>query len=274
MSNNTFYGDNTRWFIGKVISINDPLELGRVKVRIFGIHSDNTEDIPESDLPWAQTIIPVTEGGSSGLGANVGIKEQSQVFGMFLDGKNSQLPIVMGSIPKYESRDVVKRPQVSIANLTGQTNIEKAYNWFLTKEGGDFTPEQSCGIIGNLLQESGTQGDLNPIAKNPTEGSFGIAQWNPARAAGNRYGALLEFSRENGYNYQSLEAQLAFITHELFTTEKRALQKVRDSKTVEDATLAFEWYERPAGWTLTTPSKSATLRIAYAEDTFEKMEIV
>ena len=66
-SNTPFYGDQTRWFVGRVISINDPLEMGRVKVRIVGIH-DNRE-IRDGDLPWAQVVVPVTEGGSSGLGA-------------------------------------------------------------------------------------------------------------------------------------------------------------------------------------------------------------
>ena len=97
-----YYGDQTRWFIGTVIDINDPLQLGRIKVRIFGIHSENTEDVGDEDLPWAQTIVPITEGGSSGLGANVGIKERAQVFGFFMDGVNSQLPVVLGSLSKIE----------------------------------------------------------------------------------------------------------------------------------------------------------------------------
>ena len=95
-----YYGDQTRWFIGIVTDINDPYGLGRVKVRIFGIHSENVNDIPDKDLPWAQTVVPITEGGSSGTGATVGIQVKAQVFGMFLDGKSSQLPLVLGSIPK------------------------------------------------------------------------------------------------------------------------------------------------------------------------------
>lgn len=270
----SYYGDDTRWFVGRVISVNDPMELGRVRVRIFGIHSGSIEDIPESDLPWAQTIIPVTEGGSSGLGANVGIKEQAQVFGIFLDGKNSQLPLVLGSIPKVESAGTYSAPTTTgqLIEFAGASNAEKAYNWFLSKEGGDFTPEQSAGVVGNLLKESQQGGDLNPLALNSSEGSFGIAQWNPARAAGNRLGKLKEFSRQNNLNYQSLESQLQFITHELFTTEKRALQKLREAKTAEQAALAFEWFERPAGWTRTSRSLSAGDRIAFAEQMLEKME--
>lgn len=94
-----YYGDQTRWFIGDVVDINDPLELGRVRVRIYGLHGD---EIARKDLPWAQIVTPITEGGTTGLGGILGIKENAKAFGIFLDGKNSQLPLVLGSMPKLE----------------------------------------------------------------------------------------------------------------------------------------------------------------------------
>ena len=97
-----YYGDETRWFIGTVLQTHgDPDELGRVKVRIFGIHP---EDIPVEDLPWASVVLPSTEAGTSGFGANVGVKNNAQVWGIFLDGRNSQLPLILGSIPKNEQK--------------------------------------------------------------------------------------------------------------------------------------------------------------------------
>ena len=97
-----FYGDQTRWFVGTVVNINDPLELGRVKIRIYGVHSDNQVDIPDADLPWAQVVTPITEGGVRNLGGILGIKNDAQVFGLFLDGQSSQMPLILGSIPKME----------------------------------------------------------------------------------------------------------------------------------------------------------------------------
>jgi len=97
-----FYGDQTRWFVGTVVNINDPLELGRVKIRIYGIHSDNEIDIPDADLPWAQVVVPITEGGVRNLGGMLGIKDDAQVFGLFLDGQSSQMPLILGSMPKIE----------------------------------------------------------------------------------------------------------------------------------------------------------------------------
>jgi hypothetical protein len=102
---NEFYGDETRWWVGVVESVNDPIKQGRVKVRIYGIHSASSTDIPISALPWAQVLAPVTQGGTSGInGTPVGIQPYAQVFGVFLDGKHSQLPLVLGSIPRVDGQ--------------------------------------------------------------------------------------------------------------------------------------------------------------------------
>lgn len=97
-----FYGDQTRWFVGTVVNINDPLELGRIKVRIYGVHSDDESGISDIDLPWAQVVVPITAGGVRNLGNTLGIKEDAEVFGLFLDGQSSQIPLILGSMPKIE----------------------------------------------------------------------------------------------------------------------------------------------------------------------------
>ena len=63
-----FYGDNMRWWFGIVVNPNDPQMLGRMQVRIYGVHPENVADLESEDLPWAQTLIPTTEGGVSGIG--------------------------------------------------------------------------------------------------------------------------------------------------------------------------------------------------------------
>src|SRR6056300_1498729 len=97
-----FYGDRTRWFIGTVTTINDPLQLGRIKARVDGIHDDTTL-IPDSSLPWAQCLVPITQGGTNEYGNNLGIQVGARVFGVFLDGANSQMPMVIGTLPKFET---------------------------------------------------------------------------------------------------------------------------------------------------------------------------
>ena len=100
---NSFYGDEVRWFIGIVEATNDPLRLGRVRVRIYGIHSFDVNEVPRHALPWAQVVAPITHAGTSGQGGTpTGLKPTAQVFGIFLDGKHSQLPLILGSIPKMD----------------------------------------------------------------------------------------------------------------------------------------------------------------------------
>lgn len=92
-----FYGDQVRWFVGEVVNVkDDPLQLGRAQVRAFGVY----DDIKDADLPWAQIVVPITQGIHEGKGQNLGLLVGTQVFGIFLDGQNSQLPMVIGSIPK------------------------------------------------------------------------------------------------------------------------------------------------------------------------------
>ena len=93
-----YYGDQTRWFLGTVVNnADDPLQIGRVRVRIFGLHDGVEKD---EDLPWAQIVIPTIYGVHEGTGQYLGMLVGTNVFGMFLDGPSSQLPLVVGTIPK------------------------------------------------------------------------------------------------------------------------------------------------------------------------------
>ena len=274
-----FYGDQNRWFVGLVIDIDDPLKLDRVKVRIQGIHTHDTSLIPNSDLPWAQVAIPVTEGGSSGIGANASLKPRAQVFGFFLDGKNSQLPLVLGSIPKIETYanqsgdadnaypSLNKKSELGNIDLDldGNSNIEKAFNFFVSEEGCNYTTEQACGMIGNFCVESGPT--LNPKAVAPSEGSTGIAQWNPAAAAGNRLGKLIEYSATLGLDHLSLGAQLLYTKYELETFSYLGDGPLRKTDNVKDATIVFQdAYERPNKAVAHTNK-----RINYGKEVFDKL---
>ena len=240
-----YYGDNGRWFIGVVVSNKDPLKLDRVKVRIHGIHTSNTKLIPNEDLPWAQVILPVTEGGSSGLGANSALKERAQVYGIFLDGDDSQLPLVVGSIPKIESvvnetsSSVTEKYPSGITNvdfvLDGNSNIEKCVNFFTSPTGGNYSLIQACGIVGNFMVESGVT--VDPKAENKSEGSRGIAQWNPATG---RLDRLIKYSTNIlKLDYLSLEAQLLYTKYELETFPHLGDALLRQANTIKSATEEF-----------------------------------
>jgi len=45
---------------------NDPLKLGRVRLRVMGVHSAKLSDIATKDLPWSEVLNPVNSGGTLG----------------------------------------------------------------------------------------------------------------------------------------------------------------------------------------------------------------
>lgn len=78
---------------------NDPLKLGRVRVRVFGVHSESLDDVPTESLPWAITLMPATSASLSGIGETVAYVEGTLVFLFFQDGASKQQPVILGSAP-------------------------------------------------------------------------------------------------------------------------------------------------------------------------------
>ena len=101
MYDNNYLGKNNFvWFNGVVEDRQDPQKLGRLRVRCVGIHTQDKDILPTSDLPWSQLIHPITSSGISGLGSSPGfIVEGTWVFGYFRDGYAMQEPMVIGSLP-------------------------------------------------------------------------------------------------------------------------------------------------------------------------------
>lgn len=101
MSENYFMGlDGFIWFTGVVEDRNDPDALGRVRVRCLGFHTEDLNDIPTKDLPWATVMHPVTDPSMQGLGNSPSfLVEGSWVVGFFADAREKQQPIIIGSLP-------------------------------------------------------------------------------------------------------------------------------------------------------------------------------
>ena len=92
--------DGFVWFTGVVEDRNDPDQIGRVRVRCLGIHTEDQNSISTSDLPWAHVMHPVTDPSMHGMGSSpTFLVEGSWVVGFFRDGKAAQHPVVMGTLP-------------------------------------------------------------------------------------------------------------------------------------------------------------------------------
>lgn len=101
-----------------------------------------------------------------------------------------------------------------------------------------WSAEQAAGIAGSFMQESG----MDPSARNPTSGAYGIGQW-----LGSRVGDFKAFSGKD-LKGSSLDEQLAFFNHETSKNgkESRAGDLLRGARTAEDAArIHSEAYERP-----------------------------
>ena len=89
---------NPNFWIGVVEDRFDPLKLGRVRVRIMGIHTHDKTMLPTADLPWAYKVQPTTSGAISGIGlAPIGVMEGTWVTIQFID-PDKQMPFVVGSL--------------------------------------------------------------------------------------------------------------------------------------------------------------------------------
>ncbi len=128
----------------------------------------------------------------------------------------------------------------------------------LVAELAPLTPVQAAGIAGNLGGESGLLPDINE--KHPlVEGSRGGFGWE--QATGSRRTALEAWATMKGLDVGSDEANYGFLVNELLTTEAHALDRLRQTTTVEAAVYTFEvLFERPSD-----PQGGLASRVHYAQ---------
>lgn len=96
--------DGFTWFVGVVEDRNDPDQLGRVRVRCVGLHTEDKTQLPTDDLPWAHVMHPITDPSMHGMGNSPSfLVEGGWVIGFFRDAEALQQPIIMGSLPGVPS---------------------------------------------------------------------------------------------------------------------------------------------------------------------------
>ena len=114
---------------------------------------------------------------------------------------------------------------------------DKAYEFFKKK---GWTDEQSAGIVGNLLQENST---LDPNKTNSI-GAHGIAQWLSSDRKENFKNTIGRGTKT--IEQSTFDEQLEFIDWELRNSESKAGNALKNTSSIEDATMVVRnQYERP-----------------------------
>lgn len=224
-----FYGDNPRWFTALVIDARPPegkgLE-GYVRIRIHGVHSPSLKDIPEADLPWAQVLIPTTEGGTSGLGATPRIEAGALVIGLFMDGRMSQVPVVLGSLPVttfktpiQKGTDPIKPDTAGIDDVAAEINLENVEN----ENTGAITESTRESRQQELVKEMLRQGNdvekaISVTARADIRSGMVTGEGQDGFGIDNFKGERLDQLKQFSPDFQNYDTQVKFLSHELNTT--------------------------------------------------------
>ena len=179
MQSNHFMGlDGFVWFTGVVEDRNDPAKLGRVRVRCVGFHTEDLNDIPTKDLPWAHVMHPVTDPSMQGMGNTPSfLLEGTWVMGFFRDAEEKQQPVIMGSLPGVpssvaDSSKGFNDPNSAYPNTkisqsghsTGESDTSR-----LARGGADAEAHQS------LIDRREARVTDIPIATKPNFGADGVS---------------------------------------------------------------------------------------------------
>jgi hypothetical protein len=164
MDKKNFAGkDGFIWWTGIVEDRQDPLKLGRCRVRCLGWHATNKMELPTKNLPWAVPVIPVNS-------ANVYTpNEGDMMFGFFLDGENAQYPVMLGSFPsiplKAPNRQEAFSDPRTDAELSSAPRAPKSKSYRTNGSGVQITEQDKASLYPFNLDEPTT----SRIARNDEE---------------------------------------------------------------------------------------------------------
>jgi hypothetical protein len=192
------------WFTGVVEDREDPLELGRVRVRIFGIHTDDTTKINTADLPWANVMMPVNSASISGVGITpTGLVEGSWVVGFFADGENAQDPIIMGSLPSKSTQELTelkafKDPNANYPRWFNETDVSRNARYSTWKDTPAYTTRYASLVSG---VETATPPKLDTTQLDKSDAYYTRQTWNepePRNGIGGYYPFVHTYETESG----------------------------------------------------------------------------
>ncbi len=219
--------DGFRWWIGQIPPrktwalqwSKKPQAWGnRVRVRIMGYHPQNTSELKDEDLPWAQVIIPATAGtGKAGKNKPIRIAQGDIVIGFFLDGDDAQQPVIFGLIGNSEYV-INKKPPSPFVPFTGFVpEVQPEGKRFTTEEGAEVgTQSQNAQPSARQIDEEKANAIKNETGKDVKTTSNAVGSCVPlaGTSASDEIKAevqngVAEFKGKTGVEKTKLKADLA-----------------------------------------------------------------
>ena len=198
-----YYGNNTKWWVGIVKDKGS--SSATVKVRIFGVHHmEDQTNIPNSDLPEALVVYPVTSSKSGGSAVDHNLTADTWVVGIWADGENFQQPIVLGTIDKTSGSGSATKNGSGGVNIpvtptrlsTAQqrANAKTAFDFLRAKFITEWKKDKDTAniIAASFVGVWSSESNVNPTAFNRAgggskikgqyiSGALGIGQWRASR---------------------------------------------------------------------------------------------
>ena len=178
--------DGFFWWVGEVEDNEDPMALGRVKVRVLGYYTNvrggTTADLPTESLPWATVMQHTSQPGNDQQGESAGqLQPGAIVMGFFMDGESAQMPIVIGVLRIKKSGESKEKKQFAFTGemvepglgVNLQTMHPGAPNASMarTKEEGYNRPKEDNTVV--LPNQKGANGQESAQLGGTGPGSIG-----------------------------------------------------------------------------------------------------
>lgn len=159
------------FFYGVVEDRLDPLKLGRCRVRVVGLHTEDKTQLPTAELPWAYMMMPANNASISGLGwSPTGIVQGTWCIVIFLD-EDRQQPIILGTIggiPQTKSAALMSDASNSVVTTDDDGELSTASGEVITTIIDEISEVTNQGT----LQESGSKYHINAVNTQLESGSY------------------------------------------------------------------------------------------------------
>lgn len=173
----------TNFFRGVVENNKDEKFLGRVQVRIMGVHSDSKADAPTDSLPWCEVIQGTSFGGTlGGVGVSSVLVPGTWVW-IFFENDDFTKPIIFGTM---------------IGQMT-----EEPIDGFVPNEPGVYLKERLKEPDLHPFARSDSTGLINDTCHNHKIKVDGITE-NVENAAGEKWSELPENSTKAKYPHNNV----------------------------------------------------------------------